>query len=414
MKPMVSCDYRYVTSNYLSCNTGHPPNNPIAISNKLASSQKLNTIYDCNSCNTQLNIQTMNCSYVCYSPEISDRQFNVNIHRVFNSYGGTKSTLTAQMCSDINRKYSSHEGGSKTLWRLINTDTNSILNWGSSGLKRNSMIIRHPSSHPGLGGLHSPLTVHINKAYKRINQIHNSYDSASKTPSSGQIMRLVLNNDSRLKLNRSSDRDFYSSPRFVNHVDDSFISTLTQLYRERIPPGAEVLDMMSSWVSHLPPEIQYRKVVGHGLNAQELARNPRLDYFFVKDLNEDQTLEAKDCSFDAVLCAVGVQYLQQPEKVFAEIYRILRPGGLCIVSFSNRMFYEKAISAWRDGTDYSRNQLVVQYFQCVAGFTQPEIIKDLPKPAKTNSPFGWLSVLLGRMGSDPFNAVIAHRNFKPI
>ncbi|GLJ08769.1 hypothetical protein SUGI_0095380 [Cryptomeria japonica] len=251
------------------------------------------------------------------------------------------------------------------------------------------------------------------KTRMNVNKTYNSYDASNSPTSGGQTNRLVLSNDKRLKLNRSSDRDFYSFPRFVTHVDDAFISTLTDLYRERIPPGAEVLDLMSSWVSHLPPEIQYKKVVGHGLNAQELARNPRLDYFFVKDLNEDQTLEANDCSFDAVLCTVSVQYLQQPEKVFAEIYRILRPGGLCIVSFSNRMFYEKAISAWREGTDYSRIQLVVQYFQCVTGFTQPEVVKKLPG-SEAKSLFGWVLGLLGRMANDPFNAVIAYRNFKPV
>lgn len=77
----------------------------------------------------------------------------------------------------------------------------------------------------------------------------------------------------------------------------------------------EIMDLMSSWVSHLPSEIMYRKVVGHGLNAQELAKNPRLDYFFVKDLNKDQELELESGSLDAVLCTVSVQYLQQPEKV---------------------------------------------------------------------------------------------------
>eukprot|EP01018_Ginkgo_biloba_P025165 Gb_16625 [translate_table: standard] len=246
----------------------------------------------------------------------------------------------------------------------------------------------------------------------RITNTNSSYDGTINN-SPGQINRLVLNNESRLKLNRYPDRDFYSAPRFVTHVDNAFISTLTQLYRERIPPGAEILDLMSSWVSHLPPEIQFKRVVGHGLNPQELARNPRLDYFFVKDLNEDQTLEAKDCSSDAVLCTVSVQYLQQPEKVFAEIYRILRPGGLCIVSFSSRMFYEKAISAWREGTAYSRIQLVIQYFQCVTGFTQPEVVKNLPK-TKEDSTFGWLFRLLGSISSDPFYAVIAYRNFKPI
>lgn len=101
----------------------------------------------------------------------------------------------------------------------------------------------------------------------------------------------------------------------MTHVDDGFISTLTNLYREKLTPNSEILDLMSSWVSHLPKEVKYNKVVGHGLNAQELAKNPRLDYFFVKDLNQDQKLELESSSFDAVLCTVSVQYLQQPEKV---------------------------------------------------------------------------------------------------
>lgn len=89
-----------------------------------------------------------------------------------------------------------------------------------------------------------------------------------------------------------------------------------------------------------------------------------------------------------------------------------------IVSFSNRMFYEKAIGAWRDGTAYSRVQLVVQYFQCVEGFTQPEIVRKLPgtnKAQDEQSPFNWFLRLLGLMsGSDPFYAIIAYKNFKPV
>lgn len=97
---------------------------------------------------------------------------------------------------------------------------------------------------------------------------------------------------------------------------------------------------------------------------------------------------------------------------------MLKPGGVFIVSFSNRLFYEKAISAWRDGTAYSRVQLVVQYFQSVEGFTQPEIIRKLPTSGgaqEDKSVFGWIMRLLGLLsGSDPFYAVIAYKNFKPI
>ena len=186
-----------------------------------------------------------------------------------------------------------------------------------------------------------------------------------------------MDRSQRTKINTVDDRNWYSQPRLCTHVDDEFLAQLTQLYRERIPAGGKVLDMCSSWISHLPPEVEYSEVVGHGLNAEELGKNRRLSRFFVKNLNENPTFAAEDQTYDAVLCCVSVQYLQRPEEVFAEVYRVLKPGGVFIVSFSNRMFYEKAISAWRDGTGFSRAQLVKQYFQCVSGFTKAEVITEV-------------------------------------
>ncbi|RRT33730.1 hypothetical protein B296_00034851 [Ensete ventricosum] len=267
------------------------------------------------------------------------------------------------------------------------------------------------------------VTVRLPPPLPKIAAVSSSHSHRSRT--AGKIKRLVLTSEGRTKLNIGPDRDFYALPRFVNHVDAAFISALTGLYRERLAPGWAVLDLMSSWVSHLPQEVAYERVVGHGLNAQELARNPRLDYFFVKDLNRDQELQFEDCSFHAVVIAVSVQYLQWPEKncdnlyvnhllqVFAEVFRVLKPGGVFIVSFSDRLFYEKAISAWRDGSDYSRVQLVVQYFQSVDGFTQPEIVKNVPPKADASLLSGILR-LIGLYRIDPFYAVIACRNFKPV
>ncbi|MGA7935900.1 MAG: class I SAM-dependent methyltransferase [Kovacikia sp.] len=213
---------------------------------------------------------------------------------------------------------------------------------------------------------------------------------------------MPLNPDQRTKLDDTDDTLFYDYPRFVTHVDEGFIQQLTALYRERLQPHIRVFDMMSSWVSHLPHEMEFAQVEGHGLNAEELARNPRLNHYFVQNLNQNPKLPLADQSFDAVLNTVSVQYIQYPEAIFGEIYRILKPGGIAIVSFSNRMFYQKAIQVWREGTESSRVELVKQYFQAVPGFSQPEAIV---RRSEAFSMFQWL----GMAGGDPFYAVIAYR-----
>ncbi|PMB52118.1 SAM-dependent methyltransferase [Fischerella thermalis CCMEE 5201] len=213
---------------------------------------------------------------------------------------------------------------------------------------------------------------------------------------------MLLRPEQRTKLDADDDKQFYSFPRFVTHVDEGFIQQLTDLYRDRLQPNTRILDMMSSWVSHLPEEMQFAHVEGHGLNAEELARNPRLDHYFVQDLNENPRLPLPDQEFDAVLNCVSVQYLQYPEAVFSEIYRVLKPGGIAIISFSNRMFYQKAIQAWRDASEATRIELVKGYFNSVPGFTTPEVIAR-----QSNIPafLQWL----GAGGGDPFYAVIARR-----
>ncbi|WP_247216641.1 class I SAM-dependent methyltransferase [Synechococcus sp. C9] len=213
----------------------------------------------------------------------------------------------------------------------------------------------------------------------------------------------VLNPQQRQKLDPSDDHLFYDFPRFVTHVDEGFIQRLTQLYRERLTPGGKILDLMSSWVSHLPPEMEFSEVVGHGMNQEELSRNPRLTRYFTQNLNQVQKLPLEDNYFDAVLNTVSVQYLQYPELVFQEIHRILKPGGIVIVSFSNRMFYQKAIEAWRDGTEQTRIQLVKCYLQSVPGFSKPEVI--IHKNLSVNP----VLALMGLGTSDPFYAVLAQK-----
>jgi SAM-dependent methyltransferase len=214
---------------------------------------------------------------------------------------------------------------------------------------------------------------------------------------------MLLQPNQRTKLDDSEDNFFYSFPRFVNHVDDNFINQLTELYRQQLQPQSRILDLMSSWVSHLPKEMEFSHIEGHGMNEEELAKNKRLNHYFVQNLNQNPKLPLKDQDFDAVLCAVSVQYLQYPEGIFSEIARILKPDGVAIFSFSNRMFYQKAITAWRDATDRQRIHLVKSYFQSVSNFNPPQIVATQPEiPA--------ILQMLGMGGKDPFYAVFARKN----
>lgn len=213
---------------------------------------------------------------------------------------------------------------------------------------------------------------------------------------------MMLQPHQRTKLDDTNDTQFYSVPRFVTHVDEGFIDQLTQLYGDRLKPNTRICDIMSSWVSHLPEEIEFAHVEGHGMNEEELARNPRLNHYFVQDLNQNPKLPLADAEFDAVLNCVSVQYLQYPDAVFSEIQRILKPGGIAIISFSNRMFFQKAIAAWRDGTEQSRVELVKGYFQAVPGFSPPEVF------ARQSAAPNFLQ-MFGVGGGDPFYAVMAER-----
>jgi SAM-dependent methyltransferase len=149
------------------------------------------------------------------------------------------------------------------------------------------------------------------------------------------------------RIDESDDALFYAPARLVTHIDDATIAALTAYYREVLAPGAALLDLMSSHVSHLPDDVRYGRVAGLGMNATELAANPRLTERTVHDLNACPELSYEDASFDAVLCAVSVQYLTRPVDVFAEVARVLRRGGRAIVSLSHRCFPTKAIRAWQ-------------------------------------------------------------------
>jgi len=199
------------------------------------------------------------------------------------------------------------------------------------------------------------------------------------------------------RIDEAADDEFYVAPRFVQHIDEGAIAAVTGAIGRHVPPGSRVLDLMSSWVSHLPPadELPLARVVGLGLNAEELAANPRLDEWIVQDVNANPRLPFPDDAFDAVLITVSVQYLTRPIGVFRELARVTRQDGVILVSFSNRMFATKAVRIWQETPEAGRAGLVAHYLALAGGWDEPAVETHRPRR-------GW-------SGGDPLWVVIARR-----
>jgi SAM-dependent methyltransferase len=197
--------------------------------------------------------------------------------------------------------------------------------------------------------------------------------------------------DAFRRLDEAPDSEFYAAPRFVTHIDDSAIAAVTGLYREYFPSGGAVLDLMSSWLSHLPSDVAYGRVVGLGMNAEELGANPRLDAWMVHDLNTNPRLPFAEAEFDAAGCCVSIDYLVRPVEVLRDLARVLRPGAPLVITFSNRRFPTKVITLWESLDDAGHVGLVAHYLREAGGWTDA-IALDRSPPA-----------------GDPLLAVVARR-----
>ena len=199
------------------------------------------------------------------------------------------------------------------------------------------------------------------------------------------------------RMDETPDEEFYRIPRLVTHIDDRAIAAVTQLYREFFPPGGEIIDLMSSWVSHLPTEIEYRRVVGLGMNEVELDRNDRLDAYIVQDLNADPKLPFGDAEFDGAGLCVSIDYLTRPIEVLREVGRVLRVGAPLVISFSNRCFPSKAVAIWHQLDDRGHMRLVENYLWEAGNFGNIRSLDRSPR----------------RMFSDPLYTVIGESTGMP-
>jgi SAM-dependent methyltransferase len=204
------------------------------------------------------------------------------------------------------------------------------------------------------------------------------------------------------------DPGFYERARLVDHLDTTAIAEISALYGRLIRPRSRILDLMSSWHSHLPQASRPDAVVGLGMNAEELARNPILTERVVHDMNADPRLPFDDASFDAVICTVSVEYLTQPFAVFREMARVLAPAGIAVMTFSNRWFPTKVIRIWDQVHEFERPGLVLEYFRESGRFRDFNTwsLRGLPRPAEDK--------YAHRLDqSDPVHAVWARRDGEP-
>ena len=184
----------------------------------------------------------------------------------------------------------------------------------------------------------------------------------------------------------SNDRLFYLLPRLVVHIDDQAIAAVGELFKATIPANSTILDLMSSWRSHWPHGYPKARIAGLGLNAVEMRENPDLDDYMVHDVNVDPRLPFDDDTFDAAVITVSIQYLIRPIEVFRDVHRVLKPGGLFLVVFSNRMFPTKAVRIWTMSEDQDRMQLVASYFQYAGGYEDLQTMYLNPQRGYADDP----------------------------
>ena len=229
------------------------------------------------------------------------------------------------------------------------------------------------------------------------------------TPLTEATRRLLYGPEAFRREDEGDDRLFYATDRLVSHLDELAITTVERLIAALVvEEHPAILDLMASWDTHLPASLHPERLVGLGLNGNELERNVRLTERMLHDLNRDPRLPFPASSFDVVLDIVSVDYLTQPFEVFAEVARVLRPGGLHLVVFSNRYFPEKVVKIWHESSDQERILIVEDYFQATDLYTESNLWISQGKPRPAGDKYGGLG-----LPSDPVYAIWAERKGGP-
>ena len=165
-----------------------------------------------------------------------------------------------------------------------------------------------------------------------------------------------------IRRDNQPDKKFYSIPRLVHHLDSHARSIVRGIHDNYLKKGGAILDLMASWDSHLSSALDSSQLTLLGMNPEELKANPIADDHIIQDINENPILPFKEKSFDSIICTSSVEYLIKPIEIFNEIARVLKPGGICVMTFSNRWFPPKVVLIWEELYEFERLGLVVDCF----------------------------------------------------
>ena len=181
----------------------------------------------------------------------------------------------------------------------------------------------------------------------------------------------IYKEDDFSRMDESNDNEFYKEPRLVHHIDESARNSLTNFYSfvinhelNRLSVSSiNMLDICSSWVTHYPDNMIKNNIInvkGIGMNKIELSKNNAFkseNDYLIQDLNINPIINnkfASNDSFDIITITVSIDYLINIRKLINEILRILKPNGLLMLSFSNRMFWTKAFKIWTKADENKR------------------------------------------------------------
>lgn len=165
----------------------------------------------------------------------------------------------------------------------------------------------------------------------------NRTSELQKNPKSRVLKPGYINTYSNLDDREKRQIEYKTKYKEQNEAWDETQVYLSKKYKELVPNNAVVLDAGCGHGNYVIDE--NRKTiswaVGVDLSEEFTNKNVCLDQVVHADLEQ---LPFKDGEFDVVLSLWVLEHIENPDKVFGELHRVLKPGGLFMFCAPNKFF----------------------------------------------------------------------------